>query len=252
MSRPGATGNWVRFARKGPNASDITPLKPSVSGRFRLASWHRPKPRFYRLDTLCGKAPKFRRFCWRKNVGKGESHGPKSVKPSAPCISLLWDDAASFCGFLTIAWLEPQADRSIRGEPSTFACRQRSASPPYLAIPQTLRDRQVGQNELLVSTPLTPRAALPLLQRAGLLLTPNCQRLFALSRHIEFTTALPESCERLWNRYFSPNPTASGSKEGLDLRREGGNYPLQRLRPSVGRSERASLTIDCPRLTLKS
>ncbi len=53
-------------------------------------------------------------------------------------------------------------------------------------------------------------------------------------------------------RHFSPNPTASGSKKGLDLRREGGNCPLQRLRPSVGRSERASLTIDCPRLTPKS
>ena len=50
-------------------------------------------------------------------------------------------------------------------------------------------------------------------------------------------------------RHFSPNPTASGSKKGLDLRREGGNCPLQRLRPSVGRSKRASLTIDCPRLT---
>src|SRR5271157_5854563 len=34
---------------------------------------HRPKPPLYRLDTLCGKAPKVRRFCWRKNVGKGES-----------------------------------------------------------------------------------------------------------------------------------------------------------------------------------
>ncbi len=54
------------------------------------------------------------------------------------------------------------------------------------------------------------------------------------------------------SRHFSPNPTASGSKKGLDLRREGGNYPLQRLRPSVGRSERASLTIDYPRLTPKS
>ena len=54
---------------------------------------HRPKPPLYRLDTLCGRAPKFRRFCWWKNVGKGESHGPKSVKPSPPCISLLWDDA---------------------------------------------------------------------------------------------------------------------------------------------------------------
>src|SRR5208337_1041284 len=53
----------------------------------------RPKPPLYQLDTLCGSAPKFRRFCWRKNVGKGESHGPKSVKPSPPCISLLWDGA---------------------------------------------------------------------------------------------------------------------------------------------------------------
>ena len=66
-------------------------------GRF-LALIHLPgfltrQPRLYRLDTLCGRAPKFRRFCWRKNVGKGESHGPKSVKPSPPCISLLWDDA---------------------------------------------------------------------------------------------------------------------------------------------------------------
>ena len=54
------------------------------------------------------------------------------------------------------------------------------------------------------------------------------------------------------SRHFSPNPTASGSMKGLDLRREGGNCPLQRLRPSVGRSKRASLTIDCPRLTPKS
>src|SRR5271157_4326910 len=98
--RPGATRNWVRFARKRPNASDITPLKPSVSGGFPLAS---------------------------------------------------------FCAFLTIAWLEPRAVRSIRGEPGTFARRQGCASPSYLAIPQTLRDRQVGQNDLLVSN--TPRAA---------------------------------------------------------------------------------------------
>src|SRR5271165_5696435 len=53
-------------------------------------------------------------------------------------------------------------------------------------------------------------------------------------------------------RHFSPNPTASGSKKRLDLRREGGNCLLQRLRPSVGRSKRASLMIDCPRLTPKS
>jgi len=48
----------------------------------------------------------------------------------------------------------------------------------------------------LCQTPLTPRAAFPLRQRAGLLLTSNCQRPPALSRHTEFTTGLPESCER--------------------------------------------------------
>src|SRR5208337_3630698 len=99
--RPGATRNWVRFARKRPNASDITPLKPRVSGGFRLAS---------------------------------------------------------FCTFSTIAWLEPRAVRSIRREPSTFARRQGCASPSYPAIPQTLRDRQVGQNGLLVSNTPSRRA----------------------------------------------------------------------------------------------
>ena len=45
----------------------------------------------------------------------------------------------------------------------------------------------------------TPRAALPLRRRAGLLLTLQCQRPSALSQHTEFTTELPESRERLWN-----------------------------------------------------
>src|SRR5208337_2310916 len=49
----------------------------------------------------------------------------------------------------------------------------------------------------LCQTPLTPRAALPLRRRAGLLLTPNCQRPSALSRHTEFTTESPDSCECL-------------------------------------------------------
>src|SRR5271157_6611213 len=48
----------------------------------------------------------------------------------------------------------------------------------------------------LCQTPLTPRATLQPRRRAGMLLTPNCQRRSALSRHTEFTTGLPESCER--------------------------------------------------------
>ena len=55
--------------------------------------WHCPKPPLYRLDTLYGKAPKVRRFGRRKTVGNGESHGAKSVNPSSPRISLLWDGA---------------------------------------------------------------------------------------------------------------------------------------------------------------
>ncbi len=63
------------------------------ASRKRKTKRDRPKPPLYRLDTLCGKAPKVRRFCQPKNVGKGKSHSPGSVKPSRPCISLLWDGA---------------------------------------------------------------------------------------------------------------------------------------------------------------
>ncbi len=73
------------------------PMLTSIRARSKR---HRPKPPLYRLDTLCGRAPKVRRLCWRKNVEMGEYHGPKSVKPSLPpCISLLWDDAIEANGF---------------------------------------------------------------------------------------------------------------------------------------------------------
>ncbi len=83
-----ATGIAATSSRDAtaPNWSRTRPI-PSFLLR------HRPKPRLYRLDTLCRKAPKLRRFCRRKNVGKGESHGPRSVKPLPPCISLVWDNA---------------------------------------------------------------------------------------------------------------------------------------------------------------
>jgi len=43
--------------------------------------WYRPKLPHCPLDTLCGKAPKVRRLCWWKIVGKGESRGHKTVQP---------------------------------------------------------------------------------------------------------------------------------------------------------------------------
>ena len=46
--------------------------------------------------TLCvAKHRKCAGSCRRESLGNGESQGCKSVEPSSPCISLLWDDA--FC-----------------------------------------------------------------------------------------------------------------------------------------------------------
>src|SRR5271157_1664377 len=142
MSRPGATRNWVRFARKKPNALDVTPLMSSASGRFRLAS---------------------------------------------------------FCTFSTIAWLEPRAVRSIRGEPSTLRAVKVAPAHHIWLFRKPCAIVKSDRVICLCQTPLAPRAALLLRRRAGLLLTLNCQRPSALSRHTEFTTELPESCERLWN-----------------------------------------------------
>src|SRR5208337_906229 len=54
---------------------------------------------------------------------------------------------ALFCTFLTTAWPQPRAVRSIRGEPGSAANRQAFASPCCLAFPQGLHDphlRRVG------------------------------------------------------------------------------------------------------------
>ena len=54
---------------------------------------------------------------------------------------------AFFCTFLTTAWPQPGAVRSIRGEPGSAANHQAFASPCCLAFPQGLHDphlRRVG------------------------------------------------------------------------------------------------------------
>jgi len=58
---------------------------------------------------------------------------------------------ASFCTFLTTAWPEPPAVRSIRGKPVIAANRQAFASPPYLAFPQELHDPQIRRVGFCVS-----------------------------------------------------------------------------------------------------
>ena len=76
------------------------------------------------------------------------------------------------------------------------------------AIPENLHNRHIGRPIPSCQSTHPPRAALPPVRRAGLLLTPNCQRLFARSRHTEFTTRSLESCERLrkseWRRAWNP------------------------------------------------
>jgi len=142
MSRPGATRNWVRFARKKPNALDVTPLMSNASGLFPLAS-----------------------FCaFLRSLGSSRVLSGRSGVNPVPL-------------------------RAVKVAPAHHIWLFRKPC----AIVKS--DRMI----CLCQTPLAPRAALPLRRRAGLLLTPNCQKPSALSRHTEFTTELPESCERLWN-----------------------------------------------------
>ena len=58
---------------------------------------------------------------------------------------------ALFCTFLTTAWPEPCAVRSIRGEPASAGNRQSFASSIYLTFPQDLHDPQIRRVGFRVS-----------------------------------------------------------------------------------------------------
>jgi hypothetical protein len=109
---------------------------------------------------------------------------------------------ATFALVTTIA-PQPSPATSTPGEPGRAADRQAFASLPYPTNRQVLRNPHVGRPGFLVSMSMHPRTAVRPGRCACLLLTPNCQRLFARSRHTEFTTRLPESCERLRKVVFS-------------------------------------------------
>jgi hypothetical protein len=78
---------------------------------------------------------------------------------------------ASFGAFLTTTRLELRLAVSMRGEPGGSAPRQLRADLCHRAIPQHLRDPHIRQIYRFSSH--TPRAALPLLRRAGLHLSAN-------------------------------------------------------------------------------
>src|SRR5271165_7334052 len=59
--------------------------------------------------------------------------------------------ATSSCTFLTAAWPELRAVRSIRGEPGRSANRQAFPSSPYPALSQDLRDPHIRQAGFRVS-----------------------------------------------------------------------------------------------------
>ena len=72
--------------------------------------------------------------------------------------------------------------------------------PAFLArLIDKLRNPHVGRPGFLVSMSRHPHTAVRPGRCACLLLTLNCQRLFARSRHTQFTIRLFESCERLRN-----------------------------------------------------
>jgi len=84
---------------------------------------------------------------------------------------------------------QPRPARSTPGEAGRAANRQAFASPSYPANRQVLRNPHVGRPGFLISTGFLismshhPRTAVRLGRHAGLLLTPNCQRWSARSRH---------------------------------------------------------------------
>src|SRR5271157_3692183 len=84
---------------------------------------------------------------------------------------------------LTKVQPESRPARSTPGEPGRVADRQTFASLLYLTDRQVLRNPHVGRPGFLVSMSIHPRTAVRRGRHAGLVLTPNCQRLFARSRH---------------------------------------------------------------------
>jgi hypothetical protein len=127
---------------------------------------------------------------------------------------LIWGrgQLALFGAFLTTTRPEPRAIRSIRGEPGNAANRQAFASPSNLALPQRLHDPQIRRVGFHVSMN-TPRAALPLWRRAGLRLTPKCQRASAACHHSQYTTSSANSCEvpGTWSLLDGTSATEMGS-----------------------------------------
>ena len=84
---------------------------------------------------------------------------------------------------LTMVRPEPSPARSTPGEPGRAADRQAFASLSYPTNRQVLRYPHVGRPGFLVSMSIHPRTAVRRGRHAGLLVIPNCQRLFARSRH---------------------------------------------------------------------
>ena len=72
-------------------------------------------------------------------------HWPLTTRQSPPFL------ATSSCTFLTAAWPELRAVRSIRGEPGRSANRQAFPSSPYPALSQDLRDPHIRQAGFRVS-----------------------------------------------------------------------------------------------------
>src|SRR5271157_5256392 len=133
---------------------------------------------------------------------------------------------------------QPRPARSTAGEPGRAADRQAFASLSYPTDRQVLRNPHVGRPGFLVSMSIHPRTAVRRGRHAGLLLIPNCQRLFARSRHTEFTTRSPESCERFWKSEMKTS-LESSLQGGVIAPRSrpgspGGARPSARRLPATG------------------
>jgi len=113
-----------------------------------------------------------------------------------PLTTLLSPLATLFCTFLTTGWSELRAVWSIRHELGRVGNRQAFPSPSYPAFPQDLHDPQIRR----VCFPHVKRHTHPARRfTASAARGPPSQSELPKSLHTEFTTRLPDCCERLWN-----------------------------------------------------
>ena len=127
-----------------------------------------------------------------------------------------WDDPALFCTFLTTAWPEPCAVRSIRGEPASAGNRQSFASSIDPTFRKTCTIRGSGGLVSASRRPHTPRAVFRLGQCVGLRITAVSNQCIQRPRSPSLKGNTVELAVRyVRNRASNYSPLTKGGYRGV-------------------------------------